>query len=84
MAQEPFDVIVTDMHMPGLDGLTLLREVQRLYPRTERLVLSGYAEAEAIAGTIGLVREFLSKPCEPAELIGAIQRAASSATVASG
>lgn len=77
MQAQPVDVIVTDMRMPGMDGLALLREVQRLYPATERLVLSGYAEAEAMDGALGLAREFLSKPCEPDELIAAVDRAGS-------
>jgi YesN/AraC family two-component response regulator len=75
MAREPFDLIVTDMRMPGMNGVALLREVQRLYPATERIVLSGYAEAEATSDALGVARQFLTKPCDPETLIRAIEHA---------
>jgi DNA-binding NtrC family response regulator len=75
MRDEPFDVIVTDMRMPGMDGAALLRETARRYPETARLVLSGYADASATVSASELARETLSKPCEPDVLIGAIERA---------
>jgi len=75
LAREPADVVVTDMRMPGMDGVTLLREVERLYPRTQRIVLSGYAEAEATASALGVARQFLTKPCAPESLIHAIDQA---------
>lgn len=75
LKHEPVDVIVTDMRMPGMDGLALLREVERLYPRTERIVLSGSTEAEAPVRARGVAHEFLNKPCAPERLIAAIERA---------
>ena len=41
LAEGPFDVIVTDMRMPGKDGAALLQEVRSRYPDTARIVLSG-------------------------------------------
>ena len=41
MDLQPFDIIVTDMRMPGMDGAQLLEEVQRRSPHTLRMVLSG-------------------------------------------
>ena len=43
LEQEPADVIVSDIQMPGMDGAVLLARVQERYPATIRLVLSGYA-----------------------------------------
>ena len=61
----PYAVIVADMRMPGMDGVQLLTEVQRLYPETVRIMFTGNAEqrtaAEAV--NIGHIFEFLSKPC---------------------
>src|SRR5580700_5510634 len=48
LANEPADVVISDMRMPGMDGSELLSEVKRLYPETVRFVLSGQAEAESI------------------------------------
>ena len=74
MAQQPFDAIVSDMRMPIMDGLQLLTEVQQLYPRTVRIVLSGQAEQENEIRAFGPAQRYLSKPCESAELIAVINR----------
>ena len=75
MANEPFDVVVSDMRMPGIDGAELLTRISRLYPNTVRLVLSGQSEHEKIFRAIGPAHQFLSKPCEPESLIRTIQLA---------
>ena len=43
LVREPFDMVVTDMRMPGMDGCQLLTRVQELYPRLVRIILSGYS-----------------------------------------
>src|SRR5208282_4709061 len=48
MAKEPFDVVVSDMRMPGMTGAQLLNEVMKTYPGTVRLILSGYAENDQV------------------------------------
>jgi CheY-like chemotaxis protein len=45
---EPCEVVVTDMRMPGMNGAELLEVVQREYPDTIRLILSGQAETESV------------------------------------
>ncbi|QDT12182.1 HDOD domain-containing protein [Stieleria marina] len=75
LEQESFDVIVSDMRMPGIDGAELLTRVSKQYPNMVRLVLSGQSEHEKIFRAIGPAHQFLSKPCEPGNLIGTIQRA---------
>jgi len=68
MAQAPFDVIVTDMRMPGMNGAELLQQVMRLYPSTVRLVLSGHADRDLVAQCVGVAHQYISKPCEPEQL----------------
>lgn len=75
MAQKSFDVVVSDMRMPGIDGAELLSRVAELYPNTVRLVLSGQSEHEKIFRAIGPAHQFMSKPCEPQVLIDTIKRA---------
>ena len=74
LEQKSYDVIVTDMKMPGMDGATLLRKVHHRFPDTVRIVLSGEAEAEAILETVPVAHRFLSKPCKAEELEETIQR----------
>ena len=62
MAREPFDVIVSDMRMPGMSGADLFQEVMKLYPKTSRLIMSGYADQEQIAKCIGATHQFIAKP----------------------
>jgi len=75
MAAEPFDVVVTDMRMPGMDGAQLLQEVQKRHPETVRFVLSGQSSREAVLRFIGRSHQFLSKPCDIKELKGRIAAA---------
>jgi HD-like signal output (HDOD) protein len=75
MAATPVDVIITDMTMPFMDGAQLLTEVMQRHPNTVRLVLSGHADRESILRLVGPAHQYLSKPCNPLELRGAIGRA---------
>src|SRR5947209_20004264 len=59
LARQPYDVLVTDMRMPGMNGLQLLMEVIRLHPQTVRIVLSGQSDEETILRTAGPAHRFL-------------------------
>ena len=71
----PFDLAITDMRMPGMNGAELLEVVQREYPDTIRLILSGQAETESVMKALGVSHQFLSKPCDAEILQGTISRA---------
>lgn len=60
-----YDVIVSDMRMPGMDGAQLLRDVKARYPHMVRMILSGQSEQEKILRAIGPTHRYLSKPCDP-------------------
>ncbi|MDT8899891.1 HDOD domain-containing protein [Anaeroselena agilis] len=70
LAAGPVDVVVSDIRMPGMDGHQFLREVKTLYPRTTRLILSGYAEESAILNSIvdGSSNMYMLKPWEGQDL----------------
>jgi HD-like signal output (HDOD) protein/ActR/RegA family two-component response regulator len=72
---EPFDIIVSDMHMPTMHGAELLATVMEKYPQTIRFALSGSPGAESMIKTASIVHQFLLKPCEPHHLLGLITRA---------
>ncbi len=71
----PYDVIVTDMRMPGLDGVTLLQQVKDQWPQMVRIILSGYTELEATLRTVPVAHQFLTKPCDPERLKDVVERA---------
>lgn len=75
LASEPFDVIVTDMRMPGMDGAALLQRVMEDYPQTIRFVLSGQSDRETILRSVGPAHQFLAKPCNADVLKSSIDRA---------
>ncbi len=71
----PFAAIVSDVRMPGMDGLTLLREMRRRVPETVRLVLSGHADFAAVVAAIneGAVFRFHTKPVAPEVLTESLE-----------
>ncbi len=76
MAQQPADVIVSDMRMPGMDGAELLTAIQQHYPHTIRIMLTGQADDKAILKTVTVAHQLLAKPCEPERLKEVLSRAA--------
>jgi HD-like signal output (HDOD) protein len=68
MARTPFDVVITDMRMPGMDGAQLLDLVKTRFPRTVRIILSGQSDRETILRSVGPSHQYLSKPCDTDEL----------------
>jgi len=75
LAEESFDVIVSDMRMPKMDGAELLKHVQTHHPNVIRIVLSGHTELETALRTVATAHQFLTKPCDPEVLTGVIERA---------
>ena len=75
LEQAPFDVVVSDMRMPGMDGAQLLNEVQQRYPQIVRIVLSGHSDQEMIYQSIAATHQYLAKPCESELLRVAVMRA---------
>lgn len=74
IAEQPFDVVVADMRMPGMDGAMFLREAQAQNPGAIRIVLSGHSDRDMILQTVRPAHQFLPKPCQPAELKAVIAR----------
>jgi putative nucleotidyltransferase with HDIG domain len=77
MEAAPFDVIVSDMRMPGMDGAALLKAVRDKHPSVLRIILSGYTELEAALSAVPVAHQFLVKPCDQDTLQTAIERATS-------
>ena len=74
-ADQPFEIVVSDMRMPKLDGADLLTEIKRLYPESIRIILSGHSDPAMIMKSVGPTHQYLAKPCAPDDLKETIERA---------
>ncbi|MBL9136363.1 MAG: HDOD domain-containing protein [Verrucomicrobiales bacterium] len=75
LEEQAYDVVVSDMRMPGMDGAQLLTEVMHRHPRTARFVLSGHADRELVMRGLDAIHQFMTKPCDLETLRSTIQRA---------
>jgi response regulator RpfG family c-di-GMP phosphodiesterase len=77
LEQTPVQLVITDFRMPGMTGVELLQEVQRRWPHTIRIILSGYSEVRAIIAAIneGSLYKFITKPWNDEEIKLNIRRA---------
>jgi DNA-binding NtrC family response regulator len=75
VAGGPYAVVVSDLRMPGMDGVSLLFLIRKISPETVRVLLTGNADVEAAISAVnqGNIFRFLTKPCPPAILIGALE-----------
>lgn len=72
--QHTFDVVVSDLRMPGMDGAQLLGHIRRRFPATARVILSGYSEAALTARAVSVAYRVLTKPCNAQELKETLDR----------
>ncbi len=73
--KEPYDAVVSDMRMPLMDGAQLLEEIKQRHPDVVRMILSGQSSREAVYRSISPAHQFLSKPCDPQELVARLSQA---------
>lgn len=74
LAATPFDVVVSDMRMPIMDGAQLLSQVKAHFPSSARMVLSGQSERQAVLRAVSSTQQFLSKPMDLASFRSRIER----------
>ena len=76
LEKEDFDVVVLDLKMPGMDGITTLKEIKKLGLFTETLILTGHGSIDSAMEATQLgAYDYLPKPCEIGELVAKIEGA---------
>lgn len=70
-----FSVVVSDIQMPGMDGVQVLEEVRKRSPETVRIALSGHVGKDETLRAATQIHQFLSKPCDPETLRAALTQA---------
>lgn len=76
LADQPIDVVVLDVRLPGVDGLTTLGDIRRVHPDTRVVMLTGFADASMAARALEAgAAAYLVKPVDVAELVARIREA---------
>jgi PAS domain S-box-containing protein len=71
-----YDAVVTDIKMPGMDGLALLDEIRRLRPKTPTLLITGHGEHDlAVQALRGGAYDFVQKPIDRDYFVASVERA---------
>ena len=76
LQNQDFDVVVLDLKMPGMDGISTLKEIKRLDLFTQTLILTGHGSIDSALEAVKLgAYDYLTKPCEIDELVEKIEGA---------
>jgi DNA-binding NtrC family response regulator len=75
LAAQPFHLVVSDVRLPKLDGLTLLRRIRRDFPSTEVLLMTAYGSiGDAVSAMKDSAVDYLTKPFDIDHLVTAVER----------
>ncbi len=81
--EESFDLIITDINMPGMNGLDMIEKIQKINPSQEVIVLSAYAEVEYLSKLSKLnIACFLTKPVDIKKMMSKIYESCDRSVVA--
>jgi HD-like signal output (HDOD) protein len=77
LRRSPFDVVASDMQMPGMSGIELLGEVRKLHPQTSRIIISGSSDQAEAADSLNCTHLFIPKPFDVQTLRATLARISS-------
>jgi DNA-binding NtrC family response regulator len=70
MEQNPFDVVLLDLRMPGRDGLSVLRTIKQKWPESEVVIITGYPTVVSAKEAVRLgAYDYIAKPVGPQDVI---------------
>jgi DNA-binding NtrC family response regulator len=72
MSLQPFDVVLLDLRMPGMDGMSILKTIKQKWPDSEVIIITGYPAVESAKAAVTLgAYGYLAKPVGPDDVINA-------------
>lgn len=72
MGQRPFDIVLLDLMMPGMNGMTVLKTIKQKWPESEVIIITGYPAVETAKEAVTLgAYDYLAKPAGPDDVINA-------------
>ena len=72
MQQDPFDVVLLDLRMPEMDGISVLKALKQRWPESEVIIITGYPTLESAKQAVALgAYDYLTKPVGPDQVIDA-------------
>ena len=75
IGEKNYDVVTLDLRMPGLSGIDVLKEIKKLRPDTEVIIITGYGSLENASEAIRLgTGDFISKPFNVADIISTVAK----------
>jgi response regulator RpfG family c-di-GMP phosphodiesterase len=77
MAQQPVDVVISDMRMPGMDGVQFLERARAMRPEALRLLLTGHADVDQVMGAVnrGEIYRYITKPWDDSDIVLVLRHA---------
>jgi CheY-like chemotaxis protein len=85
LESEPFDLVIADLRMPGMNGLELLRRAKQRYPQTQLILMTAYGSDKVQADARRLqVYRYITKPFHMEDLLDAARSALEGAVVSAG
>jgi len=76
MGQRAFDVVLLDLRMPGMDGMTVLKTIKEKWPESEVIIITGYPAVDSAKQAVTLgAYSYLAKPVGPDDVINAAKAA---------
>ncbi|KPF48974.1 chemotaxis protein CheY [beta proteobacterium AAP121] len=75
MQRQPAELVISDMRMPGMNGVQLLEQLHQRWPQTVRILLTGHAELQSAVSAVnrGAIFRYLQKPWNEQELLAAVR-----------
>ncbi|MFI5295085.1 MAG: sigma-54-dependent transcriptional regulator [Thermodesulfovibrionales bacterium] len=76
MGEEKFDLVLTDLKMPDMDGIEVLRKIKQDWPKVEVIIITGYQTVDTAVKAIKLgAFDYIEKPFTPDSLMNAVSKA---------